>query len=118
MRRAIRVFESVAVQSLRMHMQGDLLREFCGEKIVQHLQTEADKANLEWNGEIEGLIEIEVGMNQEAVAKLVEWAIEEGMKDLDNDKDFHSEFEGMVNLLYHVFNLQFIHSFKLLWLTH
>ena len=94
MRRAIRVFESIAVQSLRMHMRGQMLRKFCFERITDHVKSEAEKGDFAWSEEADSLLEIEIGLNTEATAQLVEWALEQGLPHLGNDTEFHSEFEG------------------------
>jgi len=93
-RRAVRVFESVAVQALRMHMRGAMLREFCHEQLVKHLKDEANSAALPWSEELEDLLEIDIGIVREATARLVEGAVKQGMRDLGNDANFHSEHEG------------------------
>ena len=94
MRRAVRVFESIAVQALRMHMRGDMLRQFCQERISQHIESEAEKAHTEWSEEAQALLAIEIGLNTQATTRLVEWAHDEGLSHLDNDAAFHSEYEG------------------------
>jgi len=99
MRRSVRVIESVAVQALRMHMQSDLLRRFCSEKIEEHLKIEAiEGSQIELDVWDSGLaleqIAPEVTLLANATANLVEWANEEGLTHLASDTEFQSIYEG------------------------
>ena len=77
-----------------MHMRSGMLRDFVRDAIRKHVEGEARAAGLEWGEAQEEQLEIEIGLNTEATAQLVEWAHDEGLPNLSSDESFHSEHEG------------------------